>query len=497
MKIVYIKDKNRYILDNEHMVKEEEALQIVLSHHSKEGAGIDLSKAKQELETAKLLGITFNQYKSKPSLKTLISFIFDDIPGLNFKWYSSPEGTTLLFRKLDNGSGNELIKLNNCDYEHFKNSLKSTKAEFTNLLHFYRTCSELKSAKGSPSLDEFMKAVYLELLQRTEHQLDTFPVLLTDDPNEPCFKYFDASFLKKGPTPAWNEFLERLDYPEVFLAWVWSIFDPINYGRQVLWLQGNGHDGKSTVLDAISEIYGRKYIASLTQDSTSSQFFFSQVYGKRFVAYGNNTNQRLISIGKIQSLTGNDAVPIEFKGEASFTHNVFARLLVCSNDSPAIDFEKSNESSRIIRLFIKRNKTDYSGDPTWKDKLIKEAPQFLYRCKQEYAKLFPKRTNMDLRAVPQLWETMLLECGSEESSVVDEFYKYELNVTGKAEQYLEKAQLKTELAKFISEKNVDPKKINFMLQDIKQRFTKAGVYSSKLELMGKQVNVYKGVELKK
>lgn len=488
-KLVYIEDRNSYMVDDIELKTRKELIEKVLNLPHFDGK-IDDFKA--FLDTLETMGMPYNEYMKhrKKKLPEIISNLYENFPKIPFNWIRTAKGEIYLYKKLNDSEGYELEKVNNSDFDSFYNSYLSELKDSKKLKKFYDSNEILNSLKIKPELKDVMIAIYKKFVEDDKYRLETLPTLISDDPSVPCFKYVNMDNIKEGPTPAWDEFLSRVDAPDLFLAWIWCLFDPINEGRQVLWLQGNGHDGKSTVIEALSQIYGERYMMALTKESTSSQFFYADVYGKRFVTYGNCANGRLISDSKIQSLTGADSVPIQYKGETSFFARIYARLIVGSNISPEIDFYKSSEKSRIIRLEVQKSK-GYSGDATWRSKLVEEGPYLLYRCKKAYEKYCPNRINLQIP--DELWEKMKVECSSHESSIIDDFIYNNLIFEDSA--FIPKQNLYNKVRDFAHERDAKHK-INFLMDDLKKRLNKKGVRVTKKDIDGKRYNVYLGIKVK-
>lgn len=486
--LVYLLDKKCFIQGSKRL-NEEQAYKFFVQYKIMGGTS-DFDLINKEFEQIKQLGLLSKDVMGRSSsLKDVLESVYQNMPRLSFRWLTNVEGSLYIF-KVDGRYPNEMTKLNGNKADDILNSMKSNAKEYKELYDYYISNPELAAIKPRPEFATLFSAIYEKFISDSTYQIKELPKLVSDKIDEPCFKYVDKLNILEGPTPAWNEFLDRLDYPEVFLAWIGALFDPENEGRQVMWLQGNGFDGKSKVADALREIYGAKYVASIGQDM--NQFFYSQIYGKRFSIYGDCQHARLVSTAKIQAITGADPVAVEYKGETPFTAKVYSRILVCSNINPEIDFNKTNEKSRVIRLFVKKNSKDFHGDPHWDKQLISEAPQILYKAFEAYQKLAPKRTNIVIPS--DLWEKMETECGSDESSVVDEFVESCLIIGENVFQ--KKKDVLDALIKFAESQDVSPSKVPHLKNDLKQRLNKQGIKNSRKIIDGKKCNVYAGVKLK-
>jgi hypothetical protein len=151
----------------------------------------------------------------------------------------------------------------------------------------------------------------------------------------------------EGPTPSWDEFLSRLDNPEAFLAWVWSIFETKHRGRQCLFLKGEvGRDGKSWILEQLAKFLGSA--AEAIDQNSEGRFGVGDIYDKRFLAYPDCTNPSFVNSQLFRNITGNDRVRVEKKFEGAFSTSIRARLAVGANFNPITSSEESNLSRLLI-----------------------------------------------------------------------------------------------------------------------------------------------------
>ena len=157
----------------------------------------------------------------------------------------------------------------------------------------------------------------------------------------------------EGPFPAWKEFLVRcgeggIQANEV-LAWIWSIFDNENAGRQCLWLWGiRGEDGKSIVLEVLRSLFSNALIGALSDDLVTGgrRFALTQVWGARFVAYLDCRRPDFTQTALFKSICANDVQPIEGKGVNAVTAKLNAKLAIASDPAPHISGD-AHDRSRI------------------------------------------------------------------------------------------------------------------------------------------------------
>jgi len=254
--------------------------------------------------------------------------------------------------------------------------------------------------------DVYFKISHEEIKQKSSNPLDYA-----------FFSIPDKKDLQDGLTPAWDEFLSRVQFPEHFLAWIWSIFEENDFGRKIFWFVSQGNDGKGKVLEALTEFVGLQNTASGVNVDEKS-FFFAQVYGKSLVTIPDCKKQNVLQYESIHNITGGDYVQINQKGLKAFSASVYAKLIICMNNPPEINTENRNEASRVIiskiEPFTQAGAMDYL---TWRKELKKEKFTILYKARECYKKLFDPQSgeiHFDIEHVEE-------NSDSTESSIIHEF----------------------------------------------------------------------------
>lgn len=306
---------------------------------------------------------------------------------------------------------NEVSKIDYTDNETLIDALMHRKETFRALREYFTNSPLLEQVRSKLSLKPFLIKMLVEHMMVDErHLFDADPLQISWDHESYAYKKMDQSFLQPGPTPTWDEFTSRLDYPAVFMAWVWSIFEPTNNLRQVLWLRGAGNDGKSSVQKAIEQVIGREYCYSMKPGDELQQWFQKNVFGKVLVNYADCRNQFLISNDNIKQLTGGDTTSIEGKGENSFTGKIYSKLLVTSNFHPKINPENQAQMSRLIKLEIAAQ-DESKKDSGFEIRLQLEMYAFLHKCKQAFEVLI-STGNERLELPAELTERIKIDCAS-------------------------------------------------------------------------------------
>jgi len=212
------------------------------------------------------------------------------------------------------------------------------------------------------------------------------PKAISNDKHVPCLCFFDLpgaldSEAASMPTPAWDEFLTRVDEPEVFLAWVFSVYKEGDSGRQAMWLLGEGSDGKSVVTKALTKPLNGSSV-SLSFTESSNRFTASKVEGKRLVLIPDLKSKTFIATAFIHQLTGGDSLDIERKGEEGYEAECHSKVLICSNEEPRITADE-NQTSRLILIRVSP-RAERGEDILWQERLEKEFPAILARAEPLY-----------------------------------------------------------------------------------------------------------------
>lgn len=183
--------------------------------------------------------------------------------------------------------------------------------------------------------------------------------------------------------PATMGFLDRLNDKEAFAAWMYGVYSGEYEGRQILWLQGEGSDGKSKFMKAFNEAVfgGTSGVGGVVQNSTlknSPAFVASLFVDKRFVYVPDNSNRRLLMNEVFKSLAdpGADPVVVNHKYGKMYTSEMEAHVAILSNHSPEIT-DEAWVKTRVLPIKIKPLPEGTVPDTRIEQKFKAEMPAFL------------------------------------------------------------------------------------------------------------------------
>lgn len=440
-------------------------------------------------------GITDEQYRGSKEPKK---------KGVNYAqvWEELRELVPLYKRTNNNGQSQiffvnearEVSKIDYTDSDALVDALMHRKDTFASIRAFYNESEVCEDLRDKISLKTFLVKMLTEFMMVDErHLLDFEPMQISWDPDDYAYKKMDSSLLKPGPTPTWDEFTTRLDYPAVFMAWVWSIFEPTNNLRQVMWLKGAGNDGKSSIQKAIEGVLGRDYCYSMKFGDENQQWFQKNVFGKVLTNYADCRNVYLIDSNSIKQLTGGDTTSIEGKGENSFTGKIYSKLLVTSNYNPRINPELQAHTSRLIKLEV-APQADGRKDAQFEHRLKAEIYPFLCKCRDAFEALISPG-NERLELPDELVQKMKIDCASETYLNVQDF------VQGHIEFAVEAACNPADLKKvskeyFLLEKRLTNEQLKFHMAELEAKFFLHGCSLVRLGAEGAQQTMWRGLVLK-
>lgn len=362
--------------------------------------GFNISDCVAKIQTLKQNGKPWaDLYRNKPAkkdlkehqlVKLLVDKTYTEVkPNLPFVYVKKSNGSSFPFLRKNE---NEVAAIVNPETKSLVNALQTSRTAYETLQNTYTESAILNQ---NMTFTEFMNEIFIRLNEDLSMIATDVPKFITWKKGELAFKYFDPSVLVDGPTPYFDGFCKRLDYPEVFRAWVWSIFEPGNNGRQVLWIQGGGNDGKSTIFRAICNFIGTDHSNIISDKQFESQFFFNEVYGRVLLAYGDCKSPKIFDNEEIQNITGGDEQVINGKYSMTFKAPVYSKVIIGSNMLPEVAWHLDYQSTRMIVLHVTTIENN-TGDGQAVDIMTAEMPAFLKKCRKDFEKLCPSNSNIKL-----------------------------------------------------------------------------------------------------
>ena len=272
-----------------------------------------------------------------------------------------------------------------CEYMRYSHHKKASKGTPKGIMGWF--VDLFKEYLDSLVSRKIVPFVWLE--NETDTPLDGFisPTIFSKEKLEEALE-------KNEPMKYWPQILERLSDKETFLAWCWLLFsDPKVSTRQILWIRGNGHDGKTTLSRVISKYLGLANICAWDLEPNSkNQFTTSKFRGKRLTTNSESHITRILDDKIVFRITGGDFVDIEGKGKDSYSEEISTFMLFNANKAPQINTYDPSHVSRLLYLEIEARKEEvktatgrnFIADSNFEENLLSEKYQFLALCKKTY-----------------------------------------------------------------------------------------------------------------
>lgn len=145
--------------------------------------------------------------------------------------------------------------------------------------------------------------------------------------------------------PHLKELLGRITDSDRLCALLWICFNG-HKSPYVIYLYGEGGEGKSSFTGMLRRKIGKDVVASF---DSSNQFSNFGMFNKALIVLSENNNPRVLQKAEVKQLTGDSIVSIEQKGKDRFTGTLSGLLIIDSNVLPEIDGD--SYELRRLRLF--------------------------------------------------------------------------------------------------------------------------------------------------
>lgn len=179
-------------------------------------------------------------------------------------------------------------------------------------------------------------------------------------------------------------------YPDKFLSFLMDMLDiddittlqeylgycliPSTRGQAMLFIIGNGGEGKSRIGIVLQEIFKSAMLTGSFQRIETDKFFRYNLQNKLLMLDDDMQMNALPSTGYIKNLiTAEIPVDVEVKGQQSHQAMLYSRFLCFGNGSPKALYDKSDGfARRLIILTTKSVPENRQNDPFIADKFIAE-----------------------------------------------------------------------------------------------------------------------------
>ncbi|MBE6861483.1 MAG: DNA primase [Ruminococcus sp.] len=197
---------------------------------------------------------------------------------------------------------------------------------------------------------------------------------ITYDPNIWDGEYYPVEFM--------SFLMDMLDMDDIatLQEYLGYCLIPSTKGQAMLFIIGNGGEGKSRIGIVLQEIFKSAMLTGSFQRIETDKFFRYNLQNKLLMLDDDMQMSALPSTGYIKNLvTAEIPIDVEAKGQQSQQAMLYSRFLCFGNGSPKTLYDKSDGfSRRLIILTTKPVPENRYNDPFLADKFIAEKEKIFY-----------------------------------------------------------------------------------------------------------------------
>lgn len=138
--------------------------------------------------------------------------------------------------------------------------------------------------------------------------------------------------------PRWLAYLESIIPPDALtytLELIASCMVSDVFSQKIIWLAGEGGNGKGTFLLALRQLIGEENVAAVSFKTLSSdRFAMAQVKGKLLVIDGDSSLAQIKESSTLKQLSAHDVVYAQEKYGRPFGFRPYAKIIVAANGKP-------------------------------------------------------------------------------------------------------------------------------------------------------------------
>lgn len=324
--------------------------------------------------------------------------------------------------------------------------------------------------------------------------------LIPHDPSYRMMNFIDVDYDENALCPTWDELLTRVcmsrpSYIKAIEEFIGYALSGCSYDRfnKILILDGEGSNGKSTILSVIKELLGLSNITATTlKDVSTKQFAAFNLVNKMINFCSEESKDAFSDTGMLKRLTGNDPIMAEAKHRGAFPYVNMAKFIITYNKMPFFPDDSTGMKRRIILIPCEQNFDLYPElkirDPV-KTIVGNELPGVLIKCIRAYEAVLSRGHFTRVADGEARVEEMI-----EESSPIAGFIDEELSFGEPHKFYETNEALWTKFKEFTGN-NTSLKK-NTFLKKLRLQLDKRGNFTYSVKRVGEKIyRVIEGVKI--
>lgn len=189
--------------------------------------------------------------------------------------------------------------------------------------------------------------------------------------------------------------------------------------QKMLVICGDGGTGKSTVINLIQDMVGKRNTSNVAMSKLADNFQAIRMMGKLLNSCADLEIDALDDVTMIKKLTGEDSISDSFKGKDVISFDNYAKLLFSTNELPLVRNEKTEGFYRRLLILTMNEKPEHR-DAKLRDKLKAEMPYFIHIAMEALRRMYKrgsilesensKELTKQLRADSDTIEAFIDEC---------------------------------------------------------------------------------------
>ena len=159
--------------------------------------------------------------------------------------------------------------------------------------------------------------------------------------------------------------------------------------QKMLVICGDGGTGKSTVINLIQKIVGKRNTSNVAMSNLSEKFQAISMRGKLLNSCADLEIDALDDVTTIKKLVGEDSMSDSYKGKNIISFDNYAKLLFSTNELPLVRNEKTEGFYRRL-MVLTMNEKPARRDPKLPQKLENEIPYLIHLAMQALGRMYDR-----------------------------------------------------------------------------------------------------------
>ena len=220
----------------------------------------------------------------------------------------------------------------------------------------------------------------MEITQRLSF-LEEPPLMVSNTRDKHCLLYVPLD--REGESPTWDSFMELFKEEDrrAIKMWFLDLFTEGPKDKLVLYIEGEGNTGKSTMVNSLRDVMGNLF-ASLSYDR-DDMARSGVARNTLLLSIPDNKNIYIMNDQFLFNYTGKDSTPTRSLYSNPSTDEMRGKIIITGNPDFTPKFNTSKTENRIRFLFCKMTGTYKELDLEARKKFKKEFYFFINKCSKE------------------------------------------------------------------------------------------------------------------